>query len=180
MANRIISFKEFSPSSGKQYFFDTNIWMLLYCPLGNVKKEKQDKASKLFSYILSANVPIILTSLILAEFSNAYLRLAFEQWRKLPENVSGKFKINYFDTTDASANREAISSAINNMLNINLIQKFPDNFHNINLSNILTNYKTIDFNDSFIIESCIKNSWILVTDDGDFNKIDFGISIVNL
>lgn len=96
MANVIIPFREFSASSGKQYFFDTNVWMLLYCPLGNVKKEKQENASKLLSYIISANAPIILTSMILSEFSNAYLRLAFEQWRKIPENVTGKFKRNYF------------------------------------------------------------------------------------
>jgi len=180
MANKIIPFRDFSVSSGKQYLFDTNIWMLLYCPLGNVKKDKQEKASKLFSYIISANASIILTSLILAEFSNAYLRLAFEQWRKLPENVSGKFKMNYFDTTDASANREAISSSISNMVELNSVQRFPDNFNNINLSKILTNYKAVDFNDSFIVESCTKNSWVLVTDDGDFNKSDFGITIVNL
>jgi predicted nucleic acid-binding protein len=180
MANNIITFQDFSPSSGKQYFIDTNIWMLLFCPLGNVKKDKQDKASKLLSYIISANAPIILTYLILAEFSNAYLRLAFEQWRKIPENVSGKFKKDYFYTPDAIANREAITAAINNVLNINSIQKFPDNFNNINMSQILANYKVIDFNDSFIIESCRKNSWILITDDGDFNKVDSGISIVNL
>lgn len=180
MANKIISFREFSASSGKQYFFDTNIWMLLYCPLGNVKKDKQEKASKLLSYIISANAPIILTSLILAEFSNAYLRLAFEQWRKMPENVSGKFKTDFFNTQNSIQNRMAISSAINNMMNISSIQKFPDNFHNVNLPHILTNYKTIDFNDCFIIECCKKNSFILVTDDKDFEKVDSGISIVNL
>lgn len=85
--------------------------------------------------------------LILSEFSNAYLRLAFEQWRKVPINVSGKFKNDYFNTEDSSNNRLAIISAINNMLAISSIQKFPDNFNNINLSNILNNYKTIDFND---------------------------------
>lgn len=180
MANKIIPFREFSVSSGKRYLFDTNIWMLLYCPLGNIKKEKQDKASKLFSYILSANAPIILTSLILSEFANAYLRLAFELWRTKPENVSGKFKKDYFNTQDAFANRMAISSAINIMLNLDSIQKFPDNFHNINPSPILTHYKTVDFNDSFIVESCIKNSWVLVTDDSDFNTRDFGITIVDL
>lgn len=180
MANKIIALRDFSPTSGKQYLFDTNIWMLLFCPLGNIKKDKQVKASKLLSYIISANAPIILTSLILSEFSNAYLRLAFEQWRKTPGNVSGKFKRDYFDTQDAVANREAIVGAINNILTIQSIQKFPDNFNNINISQVLVNYKTIDFNDSFIIENCRRNSWVLITHDGDFNKVDSGITIVNL
>lgn len=180
MANNIIPFQNFSPSSGRQYFFDTNIWMLVFCPLGNVKKDKQERASKLLSYIISANAPIILTSLILAEFSNAYLRLAFEQWRKIPENVSGNFKKDYFNTQDAIANRGAIAGSINNILTIQSIQKFPDNFNNINMSQVLANYKAIDFNDSFIIETCTKNSWILITDDRDFNKVDSGINIVNL
>lgn len=180
MANNITPFQDFSPTSGKQYFFDTNIWMLLFCPLGNVKKDKQDKASKPFSYIISANAPIILTSLVLAEFSNSYLRLAFEQWRKIPDNVSGKFEKDYFRTADAIANRQAIAAAISNMIRINSIQKFPDNFNNINMSQVLENYKAIDFNDSYIIESCKKNSWILITDDRDFSKVDSGINIVNL
>lgn len=74
----------------------------------------------------------------------------------------------------------AITSAINSMLSINSITGFSDNFNNTNLSNLLNNYKTIDFKDCFIIENCIKNSFILVTDDGDFEKISAGISIVNL
>lgn len=180
MVNKIISFNDFSPSSTSKYLFDTNIWMLLFCPLGNVRKEKQEKASKLLSYIISANGSIIITSLILSEFSNAYLRLAFDLWRKKPENISGKFKAHYFLSADAIENRNAITGSISNMLNINSLQKFPDNFNNINLSNILSNYKAIDFNDSFIIETCSKNSWILITDDADFNKIDSGITIVNL
>lgn len=180
MANKVITFKEFSAASGKQYFFDTNIWMLLFCPLGNIRKDKQEKASKLLSYIISADATIIITSLILSEFSNAYLRLAFEQWRKNPENVSGKFKSDYFISKDAFNNRMAVISAINNILNIRTVQKFPDNFNNINLSNLLRNYEMIDYNDCFIVEICNKNLWTLITDDKDFEKINSNINIVNL
>lgn len=180
MTNKIIPFKEFSSSSSGQYIFDTNIWMLLFCPLGNIRREKQEKASKLLSYIISVNGSIILTSLILSEFSNAYLRLGFEQWRKIPENVRGKFKADYFNSEDAVNNRKAITSAINNILNLKPIMKFPDNFNNINLSNLLKNFQAVDFNDYFIMEYCKKNSFILVTDDKDFEKVDSGISIVNL
>lgn len=180
MANKIIPFREFTPSSSRQYIFDTNIWMLLFCPLGNIRKEKQEKASKLLSYIISANGTIIITSLILSEFSNAYLRLGFEQWRKIPENVGGKFKADYFNSADAVNNRRAITSAIDNMLNLKSMMKFPDNFNNINLSNLLKNFQTVDFNDCYIMECCNKNSFILVTDDKDFEKVDSGISIVNL
>lgn len=171
MANKIIPFRDFSPSSSHHYIFDTNIWMLLFCPLGNIRKEKQEKASKLLSYIISANGAIILTSLILSEFSNAYLRLGFEQWRKIPGNVSGKFKTDYFSTEDAVTNRSAITSAIDNIVNLKCIKKFPDNFNNINLSNLLENFRLVDFNDCFIMEYCKKNSFILITDDKDFQKL---------
>lgn len=180
MANKIISFRDFSPSSASQYFFDTNIWMLLFCPLGNIRKEKQERASKLLSYIISANGAIIITSLILSEFSNAYLRIAFEQWRKLPRNVGGKFKTDYFKTEDAVANRRAITSAIYNIVSLKCVKKFPDDFNNTNLSNLLKNFQVVDFNDCFIMECCKKSSFILITDDKDFEKVDSGINIVNL
>jgi predicted nucleic acid-binding protein len=180
MANKIITFREFSASPGTRYLFDTNIWMLLFCPLGNVKKEKQEKASKVLERIISVNAAVVVTSLILSEFSNAYLRLAYEQWRKRPENVSGKFKSDYFNSNDSLDNRLAITSAISNILQIKSILKFPDNFNNIGISKLLDNFKTIDFNDCFIIETCLKESFTLVTDDADFEKIISGINIVNI
>lgn len=103
MANKIIAFRDFSVSSDKKYLFDTNVWMLLFCPLGNVKKDKQEKASKILRYIISGNASIILTSLVLSEFCNAYLRLAFEIWRSKAENIRGNFKKDYFNTTDCNS-----------------------------------------------------------------------------
>ena len=129
MANNIIQFKDFSPKSSQQFIFDTNVWMFLYCPLGDFKKEKQQNASKLLSYIISAQSKIIITSLILAEFSNAFLSLDFEQWRKLPENISGKFKKDYFETNRSKETRNTIESSIKQILRI--AERYPDNFNNI-------------------------------------------------
>lgn len=178
MANNIIDFKNFSPKSSDKYLFDTNIWMFLYCPLGNHQIKKQINASKILSYIISVQAEIIITSLIIAEFANAFLRLEFEQWRKLPSNVSGKFKADFFETPLAIQTRKTIESAIRKILKIT--QRFPDNFHNINFEAIYNIYPHLDFNDAYIAYLAKNNNWNLVTDDKDYEKTDLGLNIIKI
>jgi predicted nucleic acid-binding protein len=178
MANNIIQFKDLSPKSSQQFIFDTNVWMFLYCPLADFKKEKQQNASKLLSYIISAQSKIIITSLILAEFSNAFLRLDFEQWRKLPENVSGKFKKDYFETNRSKETRNTIESSIKQILKI--AERYPDNFNNININLILNAYKKVDFNDGYILLLSKTNNWNIITDDSDLEKVDIDITIIKI
>ncbi len=95
MPNKIFPVKDFEFKSNKTYFFDNNVWVSLYAPLINTNKDQQNKASKFFKNLFSYNSQIIVSSLILSEFSNTYVRFGFEQWKKATYNPTANYKRDY-------------------------------------------------------------------------------------
>src|SRR4051794_33144483 len=77
MSNQIIRIKDYSIKGDDVFFFDNNIWMYLFCPIGQYNAHKQAEYSKFFQYIVSRKNHIFVNSLILSEFANRYLRLDF-------------------------------------------------------------------------------------------------------
>ncbi|KAA6352634.1 hypothetical protein EZS27_000086 [termite gut metagenome] len=169
MKNEINDIKKYNPSSTDSYFFDNNIWMFLFCPLGNSSKKKQQDYSRFLQQIQTCRASIFITSMILSEFANACLRLDYDLWKKEdPRNVNARYKQDYIPTARYKTASKEITSEIKNILRIT--ERTPDNFNSVNMDNILTNFEIIDFNDSYIVEFCRNQSFKLVTDDKDIIK----------
>ncbi len=178
--NNVVIAKDFEFKSNKSYFFDNNIWIHLYAPLINVNMKKQKIASEFFKNLESYNSEIILTNLILSEFSNRLLRFNFEQWKKLPENFEKKsYKNDYKKSLQYKYDLNEVKLLVNKILNLNLINRLPDNFNSINLDNIINNFE-IDYNDAYYVEQCSQHNWILVTSDNDFDNLNSNITIVKI
>ena len=92
MATKIIDVRKYNPKSSDVFFFDNNIWMYLFCPLGGFNKNKQKFYSAFLQSVQVANGTIFINSLVLSEFTNRYLRMDFEQWKKETKNYSADFK----------------------------------------------------------------------------------------
>jgi hypothetical protein len=171
-----INLKDFSPRFNQMYFFDNNIWMFLFSPIGNYEKNKQSSISSFLSLLKTSNCDIVLNSLVLSEFSNANLRLDFKLWKNETKNYSADFKKDYLTSPRYKNTEQVIESCINQILKLS--DRFSDNFNSINIENVLKNFKTIDFNDAYYLELCTQNNWFLVSDDGDFQKISHSVTIL--
>jgi len=168
MAVNLIDVADYTPSPNDTFFFDNNIWMFLFCPLGNYKQKPQQKYSSFLEKVKSANSMIFTTSMILSEFSNTYLRLDYELWKDDMGFHGAKFKKDYVGTDRYKETVGDIKPSLNQILK--LAQHYPDDFNAIDIDKVLTHFRFIDFNDSYYIELCESNKWVIVTDDKDFIK----------
>lgn len=178
MTNNIFQAKNFDVKSNQSFFFDNNIWMFLYCPIANFNEAKQQSISNLFEKILSRNSVIIINSLIISEFCNAYLRLDFNLWKEEIQNPTANFKNDYFSTKRAVDTRKVIANTVNNRM-LKISERHPDSFNAINFDTIFKTYELIDYNDAIIYNQCKNNKWILVSDDADFSKFE-DITIIRI
>ena len=76
-----INIENYKISYTDQFFFDTNVWLLLFGNLANYKPKDQQEYSKLFKESLQRDIPIFISSMILSEFANVLLRIDFKQWK---------------------------------------------------------------------------------------------------
>ncbi|MEC5167457.1 putative nucleic acid-binding protein [Flavobacterium sp. PL11] len=178
MINNIFQANNFDVKANQSFFFDNNIWMFLYCPIANFNASKQQTISTLFENILSRNGAIIVNSLIISEFCNAYLRLDFNLWKGENQKPTANFKNDYFSTNRAIETREDIANTVKNSI-LKISEKHPDSFNAINFDSIFKTYELIDYNDAMIYSECKNKNWILVSDDADFTKFD-DITIIRI
>ena len=168
MAANIINIKSYSPKSSDVFFFDNNIWMFLFCPLGNYNQGRQKIYSAFLQSIQSLRATIFINSMVISEFANSYLRIDFEQWKNASKNFSADYKKNYVGSPQYVTTVEEIKIQIKTIMKF--CEKSSDNFNAINLNDVFTHLQSIDFNDSYYIELAKLDNWKIVTDDKDFTN----------
>lgn len=168
MAANIIDIKHYSPKFSDLFFFDNNIWMYLFCPLGNYQQHRQKAYSNFLKDIQTSRSTIFINSLILSEFTNRYLRMDFEQWKKSSGEIVAEFKKDFIGSTRYNSTVEEIKIHINRILKI--CEKKSDNFNAVDMEKVISHLKHIDFNDSYYLEYAQMNKMKIVTDDSDFTK----------
>lgn len=169
MPNIVLTISNYSPKSSDSFFFDNNIWMYLFCPLGNYNKDvKQRKYSSFLSNLLSRRLHIYTSSLILSEFANRYLRLHFDLLRSNPKTSAqfSNFKKDYMGSKEFQSTIKDINIHIKKIANI--CQKSSDEFNSIQIEEVLDTMTNTGFNDSYYFHLAVKKNWIIVSDDSDF------------
>jgi hypothetical protein len=155
--NNIQSLKTYTPLSSDVFFFDNNVWILLFCPIGNVDIKLQNIYSKFLQQVDQRKCTIFINSLILSEFANRYLRFDYNFWVKSAANVGKDFKRDYTVTKRFSDTSNEVKLAINKIMTFS--QKCNDEFTYSNFNNIISNFGKVDFNDSYYVELCSKKNW---------------------
>lgn len=179
MAANKIDITRYSPSSSDIFFFDNNVWMYLFCPLGNYNRNRQKHYSSFLKNVKTTRSTIFINSMVLSEFANRYLRMAYEQWKKETKNYTADYKKQFVGIPRYVETVEEIKSQIN--LIMKCCEKTSDNFNTIDLNKVLQHFKYIDFNDSYYIELATRSNWKIVSDDSDFiNYQNHNIEIVTI
>jgi len=166
----------YNPKSSDKFFFDNNIWMYLYCPIGNHNQYAVKKYSNFFSKIIDANSTIYVSSLILSEFYNTYSRLDFNIWRK---NKIKDYKKDYRHTQQFKETSETIVNTIESRI-LGIAKRINDEFIDLPIEEISLKCKNLDFNDSYYIELAKKTNCKIVTNDKDFLIISDDVEILTL
>lgn len=179
MENNYVDIRNYAPKKMDNFFFDNNIWIFLFCPIGNHDKSKQKIYSSFLQSVRQAEATIWINSLVISEFANVSIKLDYNLWKKNEvKKVALKtdldYKQAYRKTQRYRDTVASICTAINNILL--LCQKCTDNFNALNVQAILSHFVDIDFNDSYYVELCKQLSFKFVTDDKDF-KIFSGDNI---
>lgn len=160
------------------YFFDTNVWLFIYGPVAGTNVRKQDAYSALLRDIIDLKATIYISSLVLAEYINAVLRIGFLNWKQKTRNTTADYKRDYRPTEDYNNTLKDAISQIEDILKIT--QKKPDDFNSINISDVLGRMSNkADFNDVYIAKACeCRSSVKLVSDDTDLQSLGINVMLI--
>jgi predicted nucleic acid-binding protein len=161
-----------------QFFFDTNVWLLLFGTFADFQDKDQKHYSKFLEELITKDKAIFVSSMILSEFSNVILRKNFNQWITNNKFVGKKFKEDFVKTIEYKTSVESITIAINKILKLPNVTRTGDNFNAVDMSYILESFKLVDFNDSYIAGLSLLNDYKVVTNDADFKLIDAKLNVI--
>jgi len=174
---KIINLNSYSPSKSDNFIFDTNIWLYLYCPLGDYKTLIIKKYENFLVKIIKANSTIFLSSLILSEFINRYIRLDFNIKNKIDPDKFSDFKKDYRTSPEFLVTVKALQATIRQQI-IKITKNISDDFNNYDLTYIINNVDKADFNDLCIEELSSISNYKIVTDDKDFKITSKSIEVL--
>lgn len=169
--------KDYRITSSDTFFFDNNIWMFLYSPIGNYSINKQRDYGNLLDYIRNRERPIFINSLVLSEFSNACLRKEFEIWKELNKKYSASYKDDFLKSDKYKDVIISIQASIKAILSVATTGN--DNYNAIDINQVFAEMDKCDFNDAYYLKYCSLQKYIMVTDDADlYANNKSGIAII--
>lgn len=175
--NNIIDITTYNPNGNDKFFFDANIWMYLFCPMGGYKKDTVTKYDGFLKKAIQVDAQIFISSLVLSEFFNAYTKLEFNMLKnKNPVNYKD-YKKDFRKTKKYKEIMTEIKTVVKAKI-LKLSKKINDKFEDIDLDKVFENIEESDFNDNYYKVLLSGENMKIVTDDYDFARVDEPISIV--
>lgn len=192
---KIIKLTDKYPESYSHYFFDSNVWLafLKY-------NHKNDKQKRFIPYIdffegvvqlnsisnpkvlkKVVNVPkVIMTSMLLSEIINTYLRVvAMPSFLKCKPG-EGNFKRDYRNFVHSDYDKQ-LKILLDDIQAYSFMYEFlSDSFIDLNPMSLINHLnRKLDFNDLYYIKLMEKHKIAIVTDDGDFDSHNIEVLTAN-
>lgn len=178
MNNDVYDARNYKPSIGDNFFFDTNIWLSVYGPIGDYNNWQAKHYSKLFDKLQKQHCDIYTDKIVISEYINRFARMEFIQCQEdlgLKNDEFKKFR-------DSGVFEEIAPEIAANLRKIIRFSKICNHeMDDLTLFEVADNFESgkHDFNDLIITEICRDKNLILVTDDGDFNNSNLKLVTVN-
>lgn len=165
----VIDIETFNPSDGSEYLLDCNVLMYLFYQNGSYLKDTVEKYSIFLTQIYNSDAKIILTDMVISEFTNTYIQMEFQRLAKINGWPSDKA---YFKNTFKTTNEyEDILKEIKIIIERQLMPvsiKVNTDFVGFDIASAFAPYATFDFNDRFYSYAMKKRGAYIVTNDADF------------
>ena len=147
---------------------DTNILLFVFYPL-NTNQNKVSKYSVVLEKLRENSSQLFVSSLVISEFINRWLRMDFEK-NFLDDERTKEFKKDYRVSDTYKKTINLILKTIKKIYKNYNIKNIDDSYVNFN---ILDKYKNIyiDFNDLILIHIAERNNLKILTDDKDLINI---------
>ena len=178
MNNNVHDARNYRLSTGDNFFFDANIWLYVYGPIGNYDNWHAKHYSKFFDKLQNQNYDIYTNNIVLSEYINRFARMEFIQHQEelgLKNNEFKKFR----DTDDFKDIAPEIAANLRKIIRFSKICNHE--MDDVALFEVADNFESgkHDFNDLIIKEICKDKNLILVTNDADFYDSDIKLVTVN-
>lgn len=174
--SEILSISSYTPKDGDKFFLDTNIWMYLYCSIGNYKQSVVDKYSNFYEKILNVDAKIYTLSLQVSEFFNAYCKLEYKIAKRMNPAIKN-YKKDFRNSNEFYELMKHLKQIINKKILGNVI-KIDDNFSKVDVLELMSSETSYDFNDEYFINFCVNESIMIVTNDRDLIEHPSPIQII--
>lgn len=166
--SKIIDISAYTPLESDKFFFDANIWMYLYCPIGNYKKDVIDQYSSFLKKAYNARSSIFISSLVLSEFFNAWIGLDFNILKGSDRSKYADFKRKDFRSTESYKNSATTIKTVVTKHILNIAKRTDDKFKNISFDELFKEIEMSDFNDNYYLAMANCENFKIVTNDYDF------------
>jgi len=165
--SRLLDVSSYNPIEGEQFFLDANVWLHLFCPIGDYKRDTVDKYNKFFLKLKTKKARIYTSLMVLSEFFNAYMRIEFKMLQDTDSAKYIYFKKDYRSTKDYEDLANDVCRLMKNKI-IKSSIRIDDGFSKVNIEEVLNCGTSYDFNDNCYAILCKSQKIKIVTNDKDF------------
>lgn len=156
----------------KSYFFDTNIWLYIYGPIG-WPDQRSDVYFGALKKIRDSKGTIYINCMIISEFINAFSRIEFKQQSEFTRFKEFRSSLSY------RAIAQDLAYNVKKILKSTLA--CDPEMQAINLPEVMDLFEQgkYDFNDLLFAQICRAKGMIFVTHDKDFSELGVDILTAN-
>ncbi len=165
--SNIVEIDSYTPTSDDKFLFDANIWLYLYCPIGNYKKGIIKKYDGFLKNVIHSKSSIYVSSLILSEVFNRWVRLDFDILKESDPSKYIDFKRNFRNTQNYKDSVSTIKTVVKSQI-MKIAHRIDDKFSTISLDKLFEEIENSDFNDNYFLAMATLENFKIVTHDSDF------------
>ena len=141
--------------------------MFLLCPLGDYKSHIIAEYDNFFKKIKKEKSSLFVSSLVLSEFFNAYVRLEFALWKK--KNSNNK-EYSEFKKTQNYKDQVSEASYVIKCVMLKAAERIDDQFSKIDIEELFIEMENSDLNDNYYLQLVLMGQMIFVTNDGNMSS----------
>jgi hypothetical protein len=138
--------------------------MFIYCPLGDYKSHIIAEYSNFLKKIKKEKSSLFVSSLVLSEFFNAYVRLEFELWKN--KDCNNKEYREFKRTQSYKDIASEVSYTIKYLI-LKEAERVDDRFSEMDIEELFIQIENSDLNDNYYLELVLMDQMIFVTNDGN-------------
>jgi len=163
----------------KKVLLDANIWIYIFCEIGEYHKFFVNTYSKAFYILLKSNNTIYTDFCILSEFINRYLKISCTNYQKRKQLQYIDYKRDYRVTEDYKEAWTTVCDIVHNKI-LSRSQIINAKYDQSSMAKLLRKDQVgTDFNDNHLVNLCEVEEMFLMTNDADFKNTNLNVITEN-